>query len=110
MSNVPWLWILSLAAVEYAAIYSIKRAKEDEKNRTAFLALAGLLYGVAVPYVFYRSIQHMELGSVNLAWNVWSTIGAYLIGIYLFQDSRLTATKAFGIVLALAGLGVVIFG
>ena len=109
-ASFPWFWILTLSAFEFAALYSIKRAKEDEANRTAFLVLAALLYGAVVPYSLYRSLEYLDIGSVNFAWNVWSTIGAYLIGIYLFHDAKLTVTKAFGVILGLAGLGVVIFG
>ena len=87
--------------------FSIK--KSQTTNNTGLYILAAVIYGVAVPYFLLQSLQYEGLGTVNLAWNVLSTLSAYAIGAYFFGE-KVTHLRALGIMVALTGLGMVIIG
>jgi multidrug transporter EmrE-like cation transporter len=112
-SASPWLYVLLLALAELGGIYSLKKASSlppGSPGKTPYLVLGAAFYGLAVPFFLYRSLQVAELGPVNLAWNVFSTIAAYLIGVYLFRDTMPSLTKCAGVLLALTGMALVLVG
>ena len=76
---------LLISGAEIAALTSITEYSRNKK--IIFLLLASLIYGTVVPYLIYSSLLYSAIGTVNLMWNLMTTIGMFVIGRLVFNDN-----------------------
>ena len=99
-----------LSVAENGALYSVTRAKKgDAASKNKYLVLTMLIYGIAVPYFLYHALDYEGVGMVNLFWNVFSTLSAFFIGWYFFQEGVSNLQK-IGVVVSLLGISLIFMG
>ena len=74
-----------LAGTETIAMTMLTKYSKNT-NRTHFLILGVIIYGLLIPYLLIKSISFEGIGSVNLAWNIITTVTMIIIGYYIFGD------------------------
>jgi len=96
------LWFSGLAGLEAVALYAVKYSRVHHDAR--YLALSMLCY-LLLPVLVWVILQypHEHLATVNLTWNLLSTLYGLAIGIWLFQE-RLNAQQVWGAMLGVLSL------
>jgi multidrug transporter EmrE-like cation transporter len=90
-----------ISIVEATALYNIRLGGLENTIR------ASLLFGLGVVPMLSKTLKYEGIGMVNFFWNFFSTILGFLIGVYFFNE-RLHYLQLIGVVLSLAGIGLII--
>lgn len=94
-----WIWLFAIIVIEATALYTIKGASVN--HNPVELVFSVLLYA-AIPFCLYKIITEKDsplgIATVNVVWNLASTIYGLIIGVVFFAESISTNQK-IGIVL-----------
>ena len=101
--------IAALSAVENGAMYSLQKSEKTPDKRKFYFILASLIYGLLVPILLYKSLEYEGIGMVNFAWNIFSTLGGFALGYYLFNEN-INQLQKIGVGVGLLGIGLLILG
>ena len=73
-----------IVVFEAIALYSVKRFSKS--NETMFLIFSILSYAI-IPLFFFKILKEGQgISTVNILWNVMSTVYGVLIGVLLFSE------------------------
>lgn len=78
------IYTLVLAISETVAMTFI--TKYSKTYNFAYIIAACILYGLLVPYIILISLNYNGIGTVNLLWNIITTVSMIFIGYYLFNE------------------------
>jgi hypothetical protein len=92
-----------LAGTEIVAMTSITQYYRH-KN-TAFIVIAVIIYGLIVPFLTYSSLFYSAIGTVNLMWNLMTTVSMIVIGRFMFNDT-LTRLHIISLLMGLASMSI----
>ena len=99
-------WLIILIIFETTALYLLKKNSIYKTNN--YLLYSCLIYGIIIPLILLKTLEYEGIGMINFFWNIFSTIGGFLIGIYLFNET-INHKQVIGILLSFIGLYIVIF-
>ncbi len=74
---------------------------------TRKVVVASFIYGLIVVPLLYVSFKYQGLGMINFMWNVFSTLLAFLVGFYMFNE-KVDNLQILGAMISLLGLGLII--
>lgn len=60
--------------------------KHSIKKNYYYLFIASLIYGIVIPFFILKTLKHQGIGTINLLWNIMSTIVMITIGYYMFYE------------------------
>lgn len=88
--------------LEFLALYAIKYSRVHQ--RPALVPLAMLCYAL-IPLFIYWVLHYpgQKIATVNLQWNLLSTLYGLFIGMLLFRE-RLSPRQGYGVILGLLSL------
>lgn len=95
------LWMILLTSIEAVALTLLRMGGVYQS------IFAALIFGFGVTPLLAKTLEYEGIGMVNFVWNVFSTIIMFAVGIYFFSE-KITRLKSMGILLSLAGLGLII--
>ena len=78
------IYTLILALGETIAMTFI--TKYSKTYNLAYIITACILYGLLIPYAILVSLNYNGIGTVNLLWNIITTVSMIFIGYYLFNE------------------------
>lgn len=95
-------YTLALAFSETIAMTSLTKYT---KSYNIYHLLTGIiLYGIVIPYMIIISLNFSGIGTVNLLWNIITTVSMIIIGYCLFNEK----VNHLHIVSLLLGLGSIV--
>ena len=94
-------WMSILTVIEAGALTLLRI------GGTRQIIAAGVLFAVGVVPLLAKTLEYDGIGMVNFVWNIFSTILMFTIGIYFFSE-KITRLKTMGILLSIAGLGLIV--
>jgi multidrug transporter EmrE-like cation transporter len=94
---------LFLGCAETAAITFI--TKYSRQSSFVFMVIAILVYGLVVPYGIYRTLDYSNIATINLLWNVLTTVSVILVSYFYFGD-KLTNLHLISLFLGIASISV----
>ena len=100
-------WMTLLSSVEAVALTLLRI--ENPKTLLYRGFAASTIYGALVVPLLIKTLQYEGIGIVNFIWNVFSTIIMFTIGVYIFKE-KIESLQLIGVVLSLAGLGLILMG
>ncbi len=83
LKNVFTLTLL-LAGFEIIAMTLLQ--KEQIESKRYYLIIAMILYGLIIPIIMLKTLNYNGIGTVNLMWNILTTVSMVLIGYYYFNE------------------------
>lgn len=102
----PFLFFLCIVFFEVIALYSVK--KYSQTKEWGYLATSILCYGL-IPVFLYLIIKQGEnVSTVNIIWNILSTIYGLVIGMLIFQE-KIHSLQIYGVILGVLGLGLILW-
>ena len=101
--------ITLLSAAESGALYSLEHAKKNVSSRNKYIIVTMLIYGIAVPFFLYRVLNYNGIGLANFYWNLMSTLSAFFIGWYFFQED-ISNVQKIGVGISLLGVALILLG
>jgi multidrug transporter EmrE-like cation transporter len=101
LQNVLALTFL-LAGSEIVAMTSLQQYVK--KNFDLKYLLVGIvIYGVIIPYMIVKTLNYDGIGTVNLMWNIITTVAMIIIGYYLFNE-KITNLHIISLMLGIASI------
>ena len=95
-------YTLALGLSETAAMTALTKYSKSYNN---YYLIAGMvLYGIVIPYMIIASLNFSGIGTVNLLWNILTTVSMIVIGYYMFNEK----VNNLHIVSLLLGLGSIV--
>ena len=95
-------YTIALALGETVAMTALTKYS---KSYNIYYLIAGMaLYGICIPYMIISSLHFSGIGTVNLLWNIITTVSMIIIGYYLFNEK----VNHLHIVSLLLGVGSII--
>jgi multidrug transporter EmrE-like cation transporter len=89
---------------ESIALYSVKKYSID--NKKIYLLLSMCMYSL-IPILLYYIISPKyckeNISTVNIIWNILSTLYGLMIGVYIFSE-HISSLQILGIILSTIGL------
>ena len=79
MNNIVILTAL-LAVTETIALTSL--TKYTKNNKSIYLIIGMLIYGIVIPTVIVKSLNFEGIGTVNFIWNIITTVSMIVVGYY----------------------------
>lgn len=73
-----------LAGSETFAMTMLTKYAKDGKP--LFLLTSVLLYGLIIPFFILKSLNFDGIGTVNLMWNIITTVSMIIVGYYFFGE------------------------
>jgi multidrug transporter EmrE-like cation transporter len=100
-------FLLTLVFFESIAFYSL--SKHNQTNKTKWLVMAMLIYGLIVVTMLDKCMKANGggIGKVNFTWNCCSTIMAFLVGTFLFGE-EISRRQWIGIGVSIVGLWMIL--
>ena len=84
MNNIVILTAL-LAVTETIALTSL--TKYTKNNKSIYLIIGMLIYGIVIPTVIVKSLNFEGIGTVNFIWNIITTVSMIVVGYYMFNQN-----------------------
>ena len=100
-SGIVYLLFMCIVILEFTALYSVK--KYSLHGSGYLLAICILCYALIPLFLFLILKQKQNIATVNIIWNVLSSVYGVLIGVVLFKE-RINLIQSLGIVLGVVGL------
>ena len=60
--------------------------KHHVKNNIYYFIMGCLIYGIVIPFLILKCLEYEGIGTVNLLWNIMSTITMISIGYIIFKE------------------------
>lgn len=95
-------YTIALALSESIAMTAL--TKYSKSYNTYYLIAGIVLYGIVIPYMIITSLNYSGIGTVNLLWNIITTVSMIVIGYYMFNEK----VNHLHIVSLLLGVGSII--
>ncbi len=83
LKNVFTLTLL-LAGFEIIAMTLLQ--KEQLQSNKSYLIIAMAIYGLIIPIIILKTLNYNGIGTVNLMWNILTTVSMVIIGYYYFNE------------------------
>lgn len=99
--NVLLLFLL-IVIFEFIALYSVKKYSID-KN-LLFLIMSCICYAAVPIVIYFVLVKGNNISTVNITWNILSTLYGLLIGLVLFGE-KVGSLQIYGIILGTISLG-----
>lgn len=77
-------YTLVLALSETIAMTAL--TKYSTSYNIYYLIIGIMLYGIVTPYTIIASLNYSGIGTVNLLWNITTTVSMIIIGFYMFNE------------------------
>ena len=77
-------YTIALALSETIAMTAL--TKYTKSYNTYYLIAGIVLYGIVIPYMIISSLNYNGIGTVNLLWNIITTVSMIVIGYYMFNE------------------------
>ena len=77
-------YTMALALSESIAMTAL--TKYAKSYNTYYLIAGIVLYGIVIPYMIIYSLNFTGIGTVNLLWNILTTVSMIIIGYSLFNE------------------------
>lgn len=77
-------YTFALALSETVAMTAL--TKYSKLSNKYYLILGMALYGLLIPYMIIISLNYSGIGTVNLLWNIITTVSMIIIGYYIFKE------------------------
>jgi multidrug transporter EmrE-like cation transporter len=105
MNNLARMTILTLflGAAETAAITFI--TKYSKQSQFIYMVMAILVYGLVIPYGIFKTLDYSNIATINLLWNVLTTVSVILISCVYFGD-KITNLHLISLFLGIASISV----
>lgn len=78
-------YTLALALSETAAMTALTKYSKSHNNN--YLIAGIVLYGIVIPYMIIISLNFNGIGTLNLLWNILTTVSMIIIGYYIFNEN-----------------------
>jgi len=78
------IYTLVLALSETVAMTAL--TKYSRSANMYYLITGIVLYGIITPYMIIASLNYSGIGTVNLLWNITTTVSMIFIGYYFFNE------------------------
>jgi multidrug transporter EmrE-like cation transporter len=95
-------YTLVLALSETIAMTAL--TKYSTSYNIYYLIIGIMLYGIVTPYTIIASLNYSGIGTVNLLWNIITTVSMIVIGYLLFNEK----VNHLHIISLLLGLGSIV--
>jgi multidrug transporter EmrE-like cation transporter len=95
-------YTLALAFSETIAMTAL--TKYTKSYNMYYLLTGIILYGIVIPYMVIISLNFSGIGTVNLLWNIITTVSMIVIGYLLFNEK----VNHLHIISLLLGLGSIV--
>lgn len=95
-------YTMGLALSETIAMTSL--TKYSKSYNPYYLIAGSVIYGIVIPYLLLSSLNLAGIGTVNLLWNIITTVSMIIIGYYIFNEK----VNHLHIISLLLGVGSVI--
>jgi multidrug transporter EmrE-like cation transporter len=95
-------YTIALALGETIAMTAL--TKYSKSYNINYLIAGIALYGILIPYMIISSLNFSGIGTVNLLWNIITTVSMIVIGYYLFNEK----VNHLHIVSLLLGIGSIV--
>lgn len=95
------LWMSILTVIEAVALTLLRT------GGTWQMVGASAIFAFGVVPLLSKTLEYDGIGMVNFVWNIFSTIIMFAVGIYFFSE-KITRLKTMGILLSIAGLGLIV--
>lgn len=82
LTLISFVFILTL--IESCGLTLI--TKHSVKGHIYYYILGCLIYGLIVPFFILKSLEYEGVGTVNLLWNIMSTVTMIAIGYIIFKE------------------------
>ena len=104
MINLIILFIF-IVLTESIGLYSVKKYSIED-NKKMYLLLSMCMYAL-IPILLYYIISPKyckeNISTVNIIWNILSTLYGLMIGVYIFSE-HISSLQILGIILSTIGL------
>lgn len=91
-----------LAGSEIVAMTSLQQYVKKNFD-LKYLLIGIVIYGVIIPYMVVKTLNYDGIGTVNLMWNIITTVAMIVIGYYLFNE-RITHLHIISLMLGVASI------
>jgi len=78
------LFATFLATIECLAMTSLTYYSKG--HQLPLLLVAIVIYGACIPFLVVSGLSYAGIGTVNLLWNIISTVTMIALGYYLFNE------------------------
>jgi multidrug transporter EmrE-like cation transporter len=99
-------YTIALALSETIAMTAL--TKYSKSYNTLYLIAGIVLYGIAIPYMVISSLNFSGIGTVNLLWNILTTVSMVIIGYSLFNE-KLNHLHIVSLLLGVASIIILYF-
>ncbi len=106
MKNVFALTFI-LASSEIIAMTSLQKYVKDN-FKMKYLILAVLIYGFIIPFMIIKTLNFDGIGTVNLMWNIITTVAMIIIGYYFFNE-KINHLHVISLMLGVASIIILYF-
>ena len=106
MKNVFALTII-LASSEIVAMTALQKYVKDN-FKMKYLVIGVIIYGIVIPYMIIKTLNFDGIGTVNLMWNIITTVAMIIIGYYIFNE-KISHLHVISLMLGIASIVVLYF-
>jgi drug/metabolite transporter (DMT)-like permease len=100
------LLFLIIIILEFIALYSVKKYSI---NKNIFLLMLSCICYAAIPITMYFVlIKGNNISTVNITWNILSTLYGLLIGMIIFGE-KVKSLQLYGVILGLVSLAFIFY-
>jgi multidrug transporter EmrE-like cation transporter len=101
LKNVVALTFILASSEIIAMTFLQKYVKENFEKK--YLYFGVFIYGVIIPYMIIKTLNYDGIGTVNLMWNIITTVGMIVIGYYLFNE-KISKLHIISLMLGIASI------
>lgn len=95
------LLFLIIVILEFIALYSVKHYSIHKNH--IFMAVSCLCYGLIPIAIYFVLVKGKNISTVNITWNILSTLYGLLIGLVLFSE-KVGSLQWYGVILGIISL------
>lgn len=96
-----WILIVFIMTIlEMISFFFLKSYSLDNKFSNYII---GIFSFVILLTLLVSIFNQQYIGIINITWNIFSTISAFILGYYFFNE-KITTKQGFGLILSLLGL------
>ena len=78
------LFAILIASIESVGMTTLTYYSKSFQIHNLILGI--LIYGLCIPFLVVKSLSYAGIGTVNLLWNIISTVSMIVIGYYFFNE------------------------
>lgn len=101
--SIRSLFILVVVMAALETIGMTMLTSHSRRSNLMYMTIGWLIYGFMIPWLLLWALQYEGIATVNLLWNIITTLTMIVIGYYVFRE-RVTCMHLLSFLFAIAAL------